>query len=129
MDCCSERQLENLNDAGLLITWNALCNYNPSDVIYGVSMDTWAHMVKSEMERRGLPKKKYLKVSYRNCKYIAVLMLDQFNTVIRSTSNTLIPGLRDYSYYIGSDTDFNSWLNTFKQSNPDHEISILENPV
>lgn len=124
-----QKQLDSLSDFSLLTTWDALEEYDPSDVIYGIPMNDWAHMVKSEMERRGLPKKKYIKVEYRGCKYIGVLLMNQMNTVIKTVSNTIVPGLKSYRYRVTDDSDFDRWLDNIRRNNPEHEITIIENHV
>lgn len=48
-------KIEKLADEEVRTIWNALKNYNPKEeYAIGISMDTWAQAIYSEMDKRGI---------------------------------------------------------------------------
>lgn len=51
---CPDCELDSMTNEQLVSTWNNLFDYNVHDVINGIPADDWAHLVKSEIEKRNI---------------------------------------------------------------------------
>lgn len=120
-------KVEDMNDSQIITVWECLTDYNPRDEVYGMPMDDWAHLIKSEMERRGLPKFKKVKVVFRDCEYVGIVYLDKPMNYLTTMHGTMIPGTEavDFQWYLTEESNIESWLKRFK-TNTGVNISLLE---